>query len=167
MQIRSQLWTLRTLKRPFYWLKNTKRKMRRVPAHLHEHALGMLQGGMRTADVVRAINCNVRTVRCLRRDRQRDRTDSWSSSQWQTTCNNTGSVHPNSTPAGQVQDGNNNCPSYTRNAQSLPQIKSHLFIKPFLHQLISQSVVQKPSLKPQTATNAGVEALHQCSDCPQ
>uniref|UniRef100_A0A4W5QT84 Tc1-like transposase DDE domain-containing protein n=1 Tax=Hucho hucho TaxID=62062 RepID=A0A4W5QT84_9TELE len=29
----------------------------------------------------------------------------------QTTCNNTctGSVHPNITPAGQVQDGNNNC----------------------------------------------------------
>ena len=37
-----------------------------VPAHLHERALGMLQGGMRTADVARAINCNVRTVRCLR-----------------------------------------------------------------------------------------------------
>jgi hypothetical protein len=28
----------------------------------------------------------------------------------------------------------------------------------FLHQLISQSAVQKPSLKPQTASNAGVEA---------
>uniref|UniRef100_A0A8C7FVP9 Tenascin Cb n=1 Tax=Oncorhynchus kisutch TaxID=8019 RepID=A0A8C7FVP9_ONCKI len=42
---------------------------------------------------------------------------------WQTTCNNTctGSVHPNITPAGQVQDGNNNCPSYTRNTQSLHQ----------------------------------------------
>ena len=26
----------------------------------------MLQGGMRTADVARAINCNVHTVRCLR-----------------------------------------------------------------------------------------------------
>uniref|UniRef100_A0A8K9XW23 Transposase Tc1-like domain-containing protein n=1 Tax=Oncorhynchus mykiss TaxID=8022 RepID=A0A8K9XW23_ONCMY len=36
--------------------------MPRVPAHLHECALGMLQGGMRTADVARAINCNVRTV---------------------------------------------------------------------------------------------------------
>ena len=47
-------------------LKNTKRKMPRVPAHLCECALGMLQGGMSTADVVRAINCNVRTVRCLR-----------------------------------------------------------------------------------------------------
>uniref|UniRef100_A0A4W5J8I1 protein-tyrosine-phosphatase n=1 Tax=Hucho hucho TaxID=62062 RepID=A0A4W5J8I1_9TELE len=33
----------------------------------------------------------------------------------------TGSVHPNITPAGQVQDGNNNCSSYTRNAQSLHQ----------------------------------------------
>ena len=37
-----------------------------VPAHLCERALGMLQGGMRTADVAGAINCNVRTVRRLR-----------------------------------------------------------------------------------------------------
>jgi transposase len=44
-------------------LKNTKRK---CPAHLREHALGMLQGGMRTADVAREINYNVRTVRRLR-----------------------------------------------------------------------------------------------------
>ena len=29
---------------------------------------------------------------------------------------------------------------------------------PFLHQLIFQSAVQKPSLKPQTASSAGVEA---------
>ena len=40
--------------------------MPRVPGHLHEHVLGMLQGGMRTADMARAINCKVRTVRCLR-----------------------------------------------------------------------------------------------------
>uniref|UniRef100_A0A4W5N2G4 Tc1-like transposase DDE domain-containing protein n=1 Tax=Hucho hucho TaxID=62062 RepID=A0A4W5N2G4_9TELE len=40
--------------------------MPRGPAHLCERALGMLQGVMRTADVARAINCNVRTVRCLR-----------------------------------------------------------------------------------------------------
>ncbi|KAG2462916.1 AKAP5 protein, partial [Polypterus senegalus] len=40
--------------------------MPRVPAHLRERALGMLQGGMRTADVARAINCHVRTVRRLR-----------------------------------------------------------------------------------------------------
>ncbi|XP_071245495.1 uncharacterized protein, partial [Salvelinus alpinus] len=40
--------------------------MPRVPAHLRERALDMLQGGMRTADVVRAINCNVCTVRRLR-----------------------------------------------------------------------------------------------------
>ena len=40
--------------------------MPRVPAHLRERALGMLQGGMRTADVARAINCNARTVRHLR-----------------------------------------------------------------------------------------------------
>ena len=49
-------------------LKNTKRKMPRVPAHLCERALGMLQGGMRTADVARAINCHVRTVRRLRQN---------------------------------------------------------------------------------------------------
>uniref|UniRef100_A0A4W5MKE9 Paired domain-containing protein n=1 Tax=Hucho hucho TaxID=62062 RepID=A0A4W5MKE9_9TELE len=40
--------------------------MPRVPAHLRERALGMLHRGMRTADVARAINYNVRTVRCLR-----------------------------------------------------------------------------------------------------
>ena len=40
--------------------------MPRVPAHLREHALGMLQGGMRTADVAREIHCNVCTVRLLR-----------------------------------------------------------------------------------------------------
>ena len=39
--------------------------MPRVPAHLCERALGMLQGGMRTADVAKAINCHVCTVRCL------------------------------------------------------------------------------------------------------
>jgi transposase len=53
-------------------LKNTKRKMPMVPAHLHERALSMLQGGMRTADVARAINRNVRTVR-----RQRYRETGW------------------------------------------------------------------------------------------
>ena len=31
--------------------------MPRVPAHLREYALGMLQVGMRTADVAKAINC--------------------------------------------------------------------------------------------------------------
>ena len=40
--------------------------MPRVPAHLREHALRILQGGMRTADVTRAINCNVCAVRHLR-----------------------------------------------------------------------------------------------------
>uniref|UniRef100_A0AAZ3PPL7 Helix-turn-helix domain-containing protein n=1 Tax=Oncorhynchus tshawytscha TaxID=74940 RepID=A0AAZ3PPL7_ONCTS len=40
--------------------------MPRVPAHMRERTLGMLQGDMRTADVARAINCNVRTVRRLR-----------------------------------------------------------------------------------------------------
>jgi transposase-like protein len=37
-----------------------------VRADLRERALGMLQGDMRIADVARAINCNVRTVRYLR-----------------------------------------------------------------------------------------------------
>ena len=41
--------------------------MPRVNAHLREHALGMLQGGMRTANVARAIHFNVHTVRRLRR----------------------------------------------------------------------------------------------------
>uniref|UniRef100_A0A4W5JLR5 Tc1-like transposase DDE domain-containing protein n=1 Tax=Hucho hucho TaxID=62062 RepID=A0A4W5JLR5_9TELE len=48
--------------------------MLRVPAHLRERALGMLQGGVRTADVARAINCNVRTARRLR---QRYRETGW------------------------------------------------------------------------------------------
>ena len=56
-------------------LKNTKRKMPRVPAHLRELALGMLQVGMRTVDVATAINCNVCTVRRLRqRHRETGRT---------------------------------------------------------------------------------------------
>ena len=37
--------------------------MPRVPAHLHGRALGMLQGDMRTADVARAIHCDVRRLR--------------------------------------------------------------------------------------------------------
>ena len=40
--------------------------MPRVPSHLRECILGILQGVMRTADVARAINCNIRTVRRLR-----------------------------------------------------------------------------------------------------
>uniref|UniRef100_A0AAZ3PSG8 Uncharacterized protein n=1 Tax=Oncorhynchus tshawytscha TaxID=74940 RepID=A0AAZ3PSG8_ONCTS len=68
--------------------------MPRVPAHLCGRALGMLQGGMRTADVARAINCNVRTVRRLRQ-RYRETGRTADRPQWQTTCNNTctGSVH--------------------------------------------------------------------------
>ena len=50
--------------------------MPRVPAHLRESAIGMLQqGGMRTAEVAWEIKCNVRTVRCLRqRYRETERT---------------------------------------------------------------------------------------------
>jgi hypothetical protein len=40
--------------------------MPRVPVHMHALALGMLQGGLRTVDVARAINCTVCTVRHLR-----------------------------------------------------------------------------------------------------
>ena len=40
--------------------------------------------------------------------------------------------------------------------QSINQ--SNVFIMPFLHQPMSQSAVQKPSLKPKTASNADVEA---------
>ena len=50
--------------------------MPRVPAHLCERALGMLQGGMRTADVARVINCKVRIVRRLTQcNRETGRTD--------------------------------------------------------------------------------------------
>ena len=47
--------------------------MPRVHAHLRERALGMLQRGMKTADVARAINCNVHTVRHLRTSQLQDR----------------------------------------------------------------------------------------------
>ena len=50
--------------------------------------------------------------------------------------------------------------SKIRFKKQIKQIKSKVFIWPFLHQLMSQSAVQKPSLKPQTAGNAGVEAPH-------
>jgi transposase len=40
--------------------------MPRVPAYLCDSALGILQGGMRTVDVARAINCNVCTARRLK-----------------------------------------------------------------------------------------------------
>ena len=40
--------------------------MARVTAHLRDSAVVMLQGGMRTADVARVINCNVSTVIHLR-----------------------------------------------------------------------------------------------------
>jgi hypothetical protein len=36
--------------------------------------------------------------------------------------------------------------------------QSNVFLMPFLHQPMSQSDKQKPSLKPQTASNADVEA---------
>jgi hypothetical protein len=36
--------------------------------------------------------------------------------------------------------------------------QSHVFIKPFLNQLMSQSAVQKPILKPQTAREHGQDA---------
>ena len=79
---------------------------------------------MTTADEARAINCYVRTMRRL----QGDRMDSWSSSLWQITCNNTctGSVNLYITPAGQVQDGNNNCPSYTNPSICAQTVRNRL-----------------------------------------
>ena len=103
-------------------LKNTKRMMPKVPAHLRERALGMLQGGMRTTDVARVINCSVRTMRRLRqRYRETGQTADCPRSGRPRVTTPAGSVHPNITPAGQVQDGNNNCLSYTRNVQFLHQ----------------------------------------------
>jgi hypothetical protein len=50
-------------------------------------------------------------------------------------------------------------PNHTRHSSpSLSVNQSNVFIKPFLRQLMSQSAVQEPSLKPHTAGNAGVEA---------
>jgi hypothetical protein len=37
--------------------------------------------------------------------------------------------------------------------------QSNVFIKPFLHQQMSQSTIQKLCLKPQTASNVDVEAV--------
>ena len=90
--------------------------MPRVPAHLRKHALGMLQGGMRTVDVARAINCNVRTMRHLRQlYRETGRTaDRPRSGRPCVTTPAQDRYIRTSEPAGQVQDGNNNCPSYTR-----------------------------------------------------
>jgi hypothetical protein len=53
------------------------------------------------------------------------------------------------TIAGAIQPGEGKLPRSVVN-------QSNVFIKPFLHQLMSQSAVKKPSLKPQTASNAGV-----------
>ena len=43
-------------------------------------------------------------------------------------------------------------------AGTLGTYQSNVFIKPFLHQQMSQSAMQRLRLKPQTASNAGVEA---------
>jgi hypothetical protein len=50
------------------------------------------------------------------------------------------------------------CPQVVRVGNNTSINQSNVFIKPSLHQLMSQSDLQKPSLKPQTASNAGVEA---------
>ena len=85
--------------------------MARLPAHLRERALGMLQGGMRNAVVARAINCTVCTMRLLRQCyRETGRTaDSPRSGRPRVT---TPAQDRYVIPAGQVQDGNNNFPSY-------------------------------------------------------
>uniref|UniRef100_A0AAZ3PH40 Helix-turn-helix domain-containing protein n=1 Tax=Oncorhynchus tshawytscha TaxID=74940 RepID=A0AAZ3PH40_ONCTS len=64
--------------------------MPRFPAHLCERALGMLQGGMRTAEVAWAINCNVRTVRGLRQH--------YRETGWTADCPHSGRQHV-TTPA--------------------------------------------------------------------
>jgi hypothetical protein len=73
--------------------------------------------------VARAIDCNVRTVSRLRqRYREREQTtDRPRSGKPLVTTHAQDRVHPKITPAAQVQDNNNNCPSYTRNTQSLHQ----------------------------------------------
>jgi hypothetical protein len=88
---------------------DTKRKMPWVPTHLCERALGILQGAMGTADVARALNCHIRTVRHLKQcyretGRTAHRPCSGRPTPAQDRCINTrtGSVHPNITPAGQV-----------------------------------------------------------------
>ena len=43
--------------------------------------------------------------------------------------------------------------------------QTNVLIKPFLRQLMSQSAIQKPSVKPQTASNADVEGVW-ISGCP-
>jgi transposase len=84
--------------------------MPRVPAHLCEGCLGILQGCLRTADVARAIHFNVCTVKRLRqRYRETGRTaDRPRSGRPRVT---TPAQDRYITPAGQVQNGNNNCPS--------------------------------------------------------
>jgi hypothetical protein len=58
--------------------------------------------------------------------------------------------------------GTDRCSSWTpstADAEACHLInQSHLFMKPFSHQLMSQSAIQKPSLKHETASNADVEA---------
>ena len=106
--------------------------MPRVPAHLCERALGMLQGGISTADVARAINCNVCTVRGLRqRYRETGRTSDRPRSGRPRVAIHAQDRYIQTSPAGQVQDGNF-CPSYTKNAQS-----HHFFILPLFIQVAS------------------------------
>jgi transposase-like protein len=66
MHLWNGLYDIKVTKQAFLLTPKTPRKMLRVPAHLRERALRILQGGMRTADVARAINCNLCTVRRLR-----------------------------------------------------------------------------------------------------
>ena len=107
-------------------LKNTKRKMLRVPAHLRERALGMLQGGMRTADVARAINCNVRTVRRLK---QRYRETGW-------TADHPRSGRPRVTTPAQISTSKHHtCGTGTGCQQQLPELHQECTIPPSVHRL--------------------------------
>ena len=94
--------------------------MPRVPAHLRERALEMLQGGMSTADVARAINCNVRTGRRLR---QRYRETGW-------TADRPRSGRPRvTTPA------HHTCRTCTGWQQQLPELHQERTIPPSVRRL--------------------------------
>ena len=117
-QLRSQLWKLRTLKEAFLLTldKHQKKDAQgpcssawtclRHAARRHEdcrcglgNKLQCPSCEMPTTELQGDVVCHYEDVPC------------------NNTC--TGSLHLNITPVGQVQD--DNCPSYTRNAQSLHQ----------------------------------------------
>ena len=98
--------------------------------------------------------------------------NSLSSSQCQ--CNNTcpGAVQPNITPEGQVQDGNNNCPSFTQNVQ--PSISAQTVhnrvrdaglraCRPVVRQVLTRHHRQQRHLWAQTHHRWTRQDLQKCS----